>query len=175
MERWQQLMPSAQLRMLLELATLLFFPRQQFFTSTRSGLLTIFIPGESFVDDSKVFPSDWRDLYSAHWDFAKGERHATNLSDLANIAAVPNSLQPILANISYQTSDIEALIRWLVERYNQFAFHQTDAAEFIDNDLVDFVTCFEQALTLDRALRKGMSSVLSTASITRKSTEACRA
>jgi hypothetical protein len=60
-------------------------------------------------------------------------------------------------------------VRWIVERYNALAFHQTDPAEFLDDDnLIDFVTCFEHALTLDRAFRKGMSCVLSAESVVRK-------
>jgi hypothetical protein len=168
MERWQPLMPSVQLRLLLELATLLFFPHQQFFTGTRSGLLSVFIPGEPFVKNSQEFPAGWKDLYTAHWDFAKGERYAPNLAALAKAVGAPPSLQGILDKATYDPSKIEETIRWLVERYNALAFHQTDPAEFLDGDFVDFVTCFEHAMTLDRALRKGMSCVVSAEEVARK-------
>jgi hypothetical protein len=168
MERWQPLMPSVQLRLVLELATLLFFPHHQFFTGTRSGLLTVFVPGEPFVEYKNEFPAGWRDLYTDHWDFAKGERFAANLAKLADAAAEPDSLKPIFEKATYDASEIEELIRWLVERYNVIAFHQTDPAEFLDGDLVDFVTCFEHALTLDRALRKGISCAVSVESVARK-------
>jgi hypothetical protein len=168
MERWQPLMPSVQLRLVLELATLLFFPRQQFFTGTRSGLLSVFIPGEPFVEHTHEFPASWRDFFKDHWDFAKGERSAANLATLARAASEPDSLKLILDKAAYGASEIEELVRWLVDRYNVLAFHQTDAAEFLDGDLVDFVTCFEHAMTLDRALRKGMSCVVSAESVVRK-------
>jgi hypothetical protein len=168
MERWQPLMPSVQLRLLLELATLFLFPRQQYFTGIRSGLLSVFIPGESFVHDTRHFPASWSDLFTNHWDFAKGERHATNLSTLAQVTREPNSLKPIFDNAIYGAADIEKLLRWLVERYNDLAFHQTDVAEFREGDLVDFVSCFEHALTLDRALRKGESCCVSAEAVVRK-------
>src|SRR5260370_5525962 len=57
MERWQPLMPSVQLRLVLELAARLFFPRQQCFTETHSGLLSVFIPGEPFVEHTHEFPA----------------------------------------------------------------------------------------------------------------------
>jgi hypothetical protein len=169
MERWQSLMPSIQLRLLLELATALFFPRLQYFTTTRSGLLSVFIPGEQFVEYSPKFPASWPELFKEHWDFAKGERHPTNLRSLASAASEPDSVKPILDKVIYDAAEVEALVQWLIKRYNLLAFHQTDPAEFLDDDsLVDFVTCFEHALTLDRALRKGMSSVFSAVSVTRK-------
>jgi hypothetical protein len=168
MERWQPLMPSVQLRLILELATLLFFPRQQFFTGTRSGLLSVFIPGESFVEHAHEFPASWLDFFKDHWDFAKGERSAANLATLARAASEPDSLKPILDKATYGALEIEELVRWIVDRYNFLAFHQTDPAEFLHEDLVDFVTCFEHALTLDRALRKGMSCVVSAESVVRK-------
>lgn len=168
MERWQPLMPSVQLRLILELGTLLLFPRQQYFTGTRSGLLSVFIPGEPFVQHTHQFPASWPDLFTNHWDFAKGERFATNLSTLSRAAKEPDSLKPILDKAVYSALELEGFLRWLVERYNILAFHQTDVAEFLDGDLVDFVTCFEHALTLDRALRKGMSCSVSAESIVRK-------
>jgi hypothetical protein len=92
MERWQPLMPAVQLRLLLELATLLFFPRQQYFTGTRSGLLSVFIPGEPFVENRQPFPASWRDLFTDHYDFAKGERYTPNLATLATTRPAPDSL-----------------------------------------------------------------------------------
>jgi hypothetical protein len=169
MERWQPLMPSVQLRLVLELATLLFFPRQQYFTGTRSGLITVFIPGAPFVEYGQEFPASWRDLFSDHWDFAKGERHAANVSAVPSALVETNSLRPLFDRAVYGALEIEALVRWLVDRYNFFAFHQTDPAEFLDdNSFIDFVTCFEHALTIDRALRKGISCATSTESVVRK-------
>jgi len=153
---------------LLEVATLLFFPRQQYFTGTRSGLLSVFIPGEPFVEDKQPFPASWRDLFTDHYDFAKGERYTPDLTTLATAGPPPDSLTPILERATHDASDVEQLVRWLVERYNVLAFHQTEPAEFLDGDLVDFVTCFEHALTLDRSLRKGMSCVVSAESVIRK-------
>jgi hypothetical protein len=161
-------MPAIQLRLLLELATLLFFPRQQYFTGTRSGLLSVFIPGEPFVENRQPFPASWRDLFTDHYDFAKGERYTPNLATLATTGPAPDSLTPILDRAVHGASDIERLVRWLVDRYNVLSFHQTEPTEFLDGELVDFVTCFEHALTLDRSLRKGMSCVVSAESAIRK-------
>ena len=58
MERWRPLMPAVQLRLLLEVATLALFPRQQYFTGTRSGLLSVFIPGERFVEQRQTVRGD---------------------------------------------------------------------------------------------------------------------
>jgi len=168
MVRWQPLMPSLQARLFLDLVTILFFPRLSYFTGYRPGLLLIFVPSELFVDDKHEFPASWRELFSAYWDFAKGEKHPAYFSLFNETKREKDTLKVVHGRAINDASDIEDFLRWIIERYNRLAFHQTHPAEFIDNNLVDFVSSFEHVLSFDRILRKGMCCAVSAESVSRK-------
>jgi len=168
MYRWQPLSPASQFRLIVELPAFLFFPRQPYFTADRPGILAVFIPGEPFVNEKAEFPDSWSELFTSHYDFSKGERTVHNLSAFVKSGKEPPSLSFLFGKAVYDGDSLERLLRWLVERYNVLAFHQTDPTEFMDDhDLVDFVACFEHALTLDRAFRKGLSCAVSLEAINR--------
>lgn len=170
MKEWQIQAPSIQLRMLLDLGAIAFFPTIQYITMVRIGITMVLVPGEDLQHHLGPFPTDWMSVYRSHWDFAREER-STGASGLsaAGVTASYGALQRYVQFPGLSVDEISAWVEWLVNRFNVLQFHQTDAAEFDDGGDIDFVTCLEHALSFDRIVRKGISASCSEEVLVRKS------
>ena len=173
---WQPLNTLSQPRNVLDLGCFAFFPTVQWITLSKPGLFALLVPGARIQHSPPPFPGGWMDFPRSHWDFGR-ERLASEegLIGVSGIAASYAALRRFIHDPGWGAHEIEVFVRWLIERYNLLAFHQTDATEFVVSDppgssrrVVDFVTCFEQALTTDRVLRKALSCIASEETATRK-------
>lgn len=168
MSHWQNLVPSTQLRMILDLGAIAFLPTIQYFTALRMGITLVLIPGQLVQYESLDFPSSWHSVYQSHWDFAKEHRSAAVIGNTAGVKGSYRALQHFIQAPNFSTSDTELWVGWLLERFNFLQFHQSDPAEFEDQGRVDFVTCLEHALSVDRLLRKGVGAAVSVETAVRK-------
>ncbi|MBK3804040.1 hypothetical protein GAY33_33720 [Azospirillum brasilense] len=168
LRNWQPLSPMFQLRTVLELGAAAFFPSIQYFCNVRPGLATVFIPDSKVSYVSPMFPTSFLDPLRTRWDFAREQNKAVPLplhGQPESYAAYRGYMQ----SPSFDGNDIENFVRWLVERFNILAFQQSDPAEFINNGFIDFVSCLEHGLSIDRIFRKGISCIASSETAVRKS------
>jgi hypothetical protein len=173
---WQPLSTLVQPRNILDLGGFAFFPTVQWMTLYRPGLFALLVPDVRIQHSPPDFPAGWLDIARSHWDFGREDLGRESFTvRLSGITGSYAALRRYMHDPGWSVSDIEIFVRWLVERYNVLAFHQTDPTEYLTRNptaptraVVDFVTCFEHALTLDRVLRKAISCIASEETATRK-------
>jgi hypothetical protein len=165
---WQMLTPFIQLRTVLDLGILALFPVLPYFSASRAGLTVIFVPGELIEQTQPDFPTSWLDIYRSRWDFARGPVAASNV----NAAGLTQSYavqRRFLQAGGYASDDVVDWLRWLIARLNELLLSSTDPTSFKQRDgIVDFITCFEHGLSMDRLLRKSISAQVSTEVAVRK-------
>jgi hypothetical protein len=170
MSHWQILSPSIQLRMILDLGAVAFLPTIQYFTAGRTGITMVMIPDQQVELESLDFPTSWAEVYRSHWDFGREERITTAAGfSTVGVSANYRALRRYIQAPTFGVEDVKNWVSWLVDRFNVLQFHQTDPAEFEDQGRVDFVTCLEHALSVDRVLRKGIGAAVSVETIVCKS------
>jgi hypothetical protein len=173
---WQPLSTLVQPRNLLDIGCYAFFPTIQWITLARAGLLILLVPGEKIQHAPPNFPGGWMDFVRSHWDFSE-ERLASpyGTTGVSGIAGSYAALRRLIHSPGWSVAEVEAFVRWLIERYNWQSFCQTDPTEFVTRNIpanarpvVDFIACFEHALTTDRVMRKALSCISSEETAVRK-------
>jgi hypothetical protein len=174
---WQPLSTLVQPRNILDLGAFAFFPTVQWMPLYRPGLIALLIPDARIEHSPPDFPAGWLDIARSHWDFGREDLGQASVFSVrvSGITGSYAALRRYLHDPGWSVSTIEILVRWLVERYNLLAFHQTDPTEYLTRNpitparaVVDFIACFEHALTLDRVVRKAISCIASEETATRK-------
>jgi hypothetical protein len=148
----------------------------QWITLFRSGLLALLLPDIRIQYSPPDFPAGWLDIARSHWDFGREKLPQAGFFTRMSGGSSYAALRRYLHDPNWGVSDVEKFVRWLIEQYNALAFHLTDPTEYLTRNpafparsVVDFVTCFEHALTVDRVFRKTLSCISSEETATRKS------
>ncbi len=158
---WQLFTLYIQLRSALDLGILALFPVLPYFSASRPGLTVIFVPGELIEQTQPDFPSSWLDIYRSRWDFAREPTAAPNVT-AAGLTQPYTVQRRFLQAGGYAPDDVVDWLRWLIARFNELIMSSTDPTSFKPRDgVVDFVTCFEHGLSMDRLLRKSVSAQVS--------------
>jgi len=143
LEKWQSVSPMFQPRILGLLAAYAFFPYIHCVVAGSAGLLLVFVLDKPEKYEPSDFPFSWLSL-------------AVQGSDFGDTTNAKSMHERMLDSEKFNADDIVRLMEWLVERYNDFTFHQTDPSEFQTDGFVDFVLALEHVLTIDRILRKSL-------------------
>ncbi|HVC61872.1 MAG TPA: hypothetical protein VND19_16100 [Acetobacteraceae bacterium] len=156
---WQMLSPFIQLRTILDLGVLALYPMVPYFSATRMGFVVVFVPGELVEQKQPDFPASWLDVYRSRWDFTKGRTSTASLNVRAAGLSQPYSVHRRFLQVGgYAADDVVNWVLWLVAQSNELLLSSTDPTSFQRNGIVDFVTCFEHGLSIDRLLRKSASA-----------------
>jgi len=157
LSRWSILAPNEQIRLTLDLGALAMYPVVPYFPTYRAGLTIVFVPGEKIEQIHPDFPVDWLGVYASRADFTKGGRRPT----AAKVNDQTQSFgghQRYLQDPKLSVDEICQWLDWLIERCGGHISWNTDPTGYLKDDLIDFVTCFEHGLTIDRLLRKAIAS-----------------
>ena len=140
-----------------------------YFSATRLGLTIVFVPGEMIELTQPDFPSSWLDIYRSRWDFTR-ELSQNSLPDVTAVGLTqPYKVQRrFLQSFEQRPDDIVNWISWLIDRFNELMLSSTDPTAFSRDGYVDFVTCFEHGLSIDRLFRKSISAQVSSELVARK-------
>lgn len=159
---WQRILPFGQLQTVLDLGAVAFYPQAIYFTVTRTGLSVIFVPGELVEQNMLKFPGAWLDVYRSRWDFTRGPARNTSYDIAPAGITQPYDVHRRFVLVGgYGADETVEWIRWLVDRYNSLLRTGIDFSIFGRDGWVNFVTCFEHGLTVDRMIRKSVSSQVS--------------
>ncbi len=169
LSNWQALTPYNVLRTVLDLGTLISFPRIHFFTASRPGLTAVFIFGTPLEHLEPEFPTSWMESYGSRWDFARGKSTRSVNAGTVGLSQPQLAQRRLVQATNYTSNDVKTWIEFLVDTSNRYLFASTDPTQFRKNSLVDFVTCFEHGLSVDRLIRMSMSSITSKQVFSRKS------
>ena len=165
---WQMLAPFMQLRNALDLGALALFPMLLYFNATRPGITVVFVPGELVEQMQPDFPAGWLDIYRSRWDFAREP-----IAGVPYLTAVglsqPYAVQRRYLQVGgYESDTVVTWLRWLITKFNDFLLPGTDPTTFDGAGTIDFVTCFEHGMSIDRLLRKAVSAQVSSEVAVRK-------
>lgn len=168
MGKWSTLAPSETLRVGLDLATSAMYPAISFFHTFRPGLALIFVPGEQIDQVFPDFPTDWLALFGSRTDFSQGMNRASAKSGAGSSHPIAVHRR-FLQEPQVTTHEVCAWVDWIVGRCGEHVRWSTDPTSHLSPDgIVDFVTAFEHALTVDRLLRKAVTANVATQSALRK-------
>ncbi len=158
-----------QLRTILDLGVLALYPMVPYFSATRMGFVVVFVPGELVEQKQPDFPASWLDLYRSRWDFTKGRTRTASMNVTATGLTQPYSVHRRFLQVGgYAADDVVNWLCWLVAQTNELLLSSTDPTSFQRNGVVDFVTCFEHGISIDRLLRKSASAQASVELAVRK-------
>lgn len=126
-------------------------PLRTHFVGGRLGARVVYLFGDPDppVIDRGPFPRDEAELYGSQSFFQ------TDTPDLAAPADPAGGWLGRFRNAAYPGDDATvALLSALVERINWHVSNRLEVCNFVDNDTIDFVECFEKYLTFDRVLHE---------------------
>jgi hypothetical protein len=167
MGKWTMIAPSEALRIGLDLATAAMYPAVSYFHAFRPGLAFIFVPGDTIQQEFTAFPSDWLALYGSRADFSHGTNRGSGISGAGSSDAI-GVHRRYLQEPKVSVAQICAWVEWIAECCGDHVRWGTDLTSHLEGGIVDFVTAYEHALTVDRLLRKAVTANVASQSALRK-------
>jgi hypothetical protein len=171
LKQWHTVDTLTQPLILWTLLGFMFYPYVHIFATQSVGLNFLFLPDKPEEYKLPIFPNTWLDKARSESDFAHQQQDF-----FASLAEGPKGdTSGKIADGQYKHKqsftpiEMQSLIKWAVSRFNDLAFHLADPCEFEDNGCIDFVTCFEYGLTVNRTFRKALFCIASATVAERKS------
>ena len=166
---WQESSSTRSARRLLSLISVLFYPQLHFFAVQRPIHDFVFILPEAVEIPAQAFPANWASLFINEADYgAQAIRDA------------PQSWKEFLSDRSraehrhlnrHRLPPISLLpaIDWFLARYDELHYRLSDPTEFVSCGEIDFATSYEFWTTIERIVRKGITSIIANQVSVRKS------
>ena len=169
LRQWQTLDTVTQPRTLMTLLGVALYPLIHVVTAGPIGLRMVFVLDPPERHELPPFPASWMSIAQSHWDFGDQERdHMAVLGGTDGDATAAAAHGRYRTRAAFSAEDVATTVTWFAERFSSLAFHLADPCEFLLDDCIDPVTCFEYALTVDRVMRKAISCVASEETAVRK-------